>query len=140
MTWSINTRRQVRWLTLALAIVACLPGGIALAADCAEGVDFRTIDYFKPARSDYPKYVFQGGFPFSLCNPAHGTPLAEELLHKTCDDIDLKGYLYLPKHGAASLLAGPPTGTAAADVIATTAHDLPLIVYVGGAGENEDGP
>ena len=61
-------RQSLRRLTTALAIVGCLPASIALAADCPG--DYQIVDYFKPARSDYGKFAFQGGLLSACATPA----------------------------------------------------------------------
>src|ERR1051326_919234 len=157
MTKPITWLGVARW---AVAIFWFAQGGIALAADecaddCKEGIDYQTIDYFTPPKSDYSKYVFQGGFPYSLCNAPHGPPpnpfdVVNGAL--SCDDIDLKGYLYLPKAGnsftakaingvGAALSALPQQAPEALiGAIRTTEHDLPLIVYADGSWPNKDDP
>jgi pimeloyl-ACP methyl ester carboxylesterase len=104
-------------------------------------VDYQTIDYFKPPKSDYPTYINQGGFPLSLCNAPHGPVSPDQIL--TCDNIDLKAYLYLPKNGVGvgpGLVRPVPPPFALLGTIRTTQHDLPLIVYVEGSFANSDNP
>ena len=134
MTSSTYIRQSLRRLATALAIVGCLPASIALAADCPG--DYQIVDYFRPARSDYGKFAFQGGFALSLCNPPHGTLSAREVFARGCDNIDLKGYLFLPRRLSTSPAVGPAPGILPAPpigTIVTTEHDLPLIVFSGGS-------
>jgi hypothetical protein len=125
-------RQNLRRLTTALAIVGCLPAGIAHAqVDCPG--DYQIVDYFKPATSDYGTFAFQGGFALSLCNRPHETYSVDQVFSKGCNNIDLKGYLFLPGGGGASPAdAGGP--------IVSTRHDLPLIVFSGGSFPNDDDP
>src|ERR1051325_7843147 len=99
MTRTICASDVLRWTTAALVAFCCTPAGLVFAVtdDCTEGVDFQTIDYFKPPKSDYVKYVNQGGFLLSLCNDPHGPVLSNKDANFVCENIDLKGYLYLPK-------------------------------------------
>jgi pimeloyl-ACP methyl ester carboxylesterase len=144
MTRSIHTRDFLRFLrTAAITVVGCLPASsVVAAAICTEGVDYQTVDYFRPALSDYAKFQNQGGFRFSLCN--HRDPTSPNKI-SSCDDIDLKGYLYLPKRGGVSPFVGPtqrtvPLPPIASDTIATTGHNLPLIVFNGGAFPSDGDP
>jgi hypothetical protein len=134
-----NLDTCLRWLTTALALVACPSAGFAQAPDCPG--DYQVIDYFKPDKSDYSTFAFQGGFPLSLCNEPHGTYSANQVFEKGCNNIDLKGYLFLPKHGDASaeiaprILPAVPIGT-----IVTAEQGLPLVVLSGGAFPNDLDP
>jgi len=129
----MNTRQSLCRLTTALAIVGCLPAGIALAAECPG--DYQIVDYFRPARSDY------GKFALSLCNrPDEWLSAGDTSMG--CNNIDLKGYLFLPRHGGASQFVGPVRrvlpGAPTTGTIATTEHDLPLVVFSGGSFPNTD--
>ena len=67
----------------------------------------------------------------------HGTRSARDVFDSGCNNIDLKGYLFLPRRGGAlpvlsarvqRILPAAQIGT-----IVTTEHDLPLIVFSGGS-------
>ena len=115
MTMSTHTRQSLRWMTTALALPGCPSASFAQAPDCPG--DYQIVDYFKPDRSDYVKFAFQGGFALSLCNRPHETYSAEQVYSKGCNNIDLKGYLFLPGGGGAS-----PAD--AVDPIVSTRHTL----------------
>ena len=104
---------KFHFLLTCAALGAAGLGANVLAATCPGGAKYETVDYFKPAKADYAKYIDQGGYHLSLCNAAHATPGP----NATCHSIDLKAYLYLP---------------------ATAAHGahLPLVLWVDGSWAN----
>jgi len=136
MTMSTYTRQSLRWLTTALALAGCPSASFAQAPDCPG--DYQIVDYFKPDKSDYVKFAFQGGFALSLCNKPHRTYSTNQVYDKGCNNIDLKGYLFLPGGGEASPFVEPVPRIQPA-AVGTTAHGLPLIVYAEGSFVGPEG-
>lgn len=134
----------MRVLTFLSVGFVCLTPSIALA-QCVDGRDYQTVDYFAPPQSQNLIYADQGGYHNSLCNTPHvlGPNGANP---GPCLRIDLKGYLYLPAPArtigdvsstvpVASGFDGPILSGA---IVHTADHDLPLVVSVEGSFPNPD--
>ena len=115
----------MRVLTFLAVGIVCSTQSVALA-QCVDGRDYQTVDYFAPPPSQYALYADQGGYHNSLCNTPHvlgpngGNP-------GPCTRIDLKGYLYMP-----ATIIGDVSGSG------PVATGLPLIVFVEGSFANPD--
>ncbi|MEO8679907.1 MAG: hypothetical protein ABI665_12715 [Vicinamibacterales bacterium] len=129
--------------------MVCVTQASIADAQCVDGRDFQTVDYFAPPQSMNQAYVDQGGYHNSLCNDPH-TLGPNGANNGPCHRIDLKGYLYLPPpattigdvigdvSGTGLVTTGFDGPIVSGALVRTTDHDLPLVIFVEGSWSNPD--